>query len=60
MAFPTPYQGDFKKECVSPTLQRMAIAIALAEITARDSGVSKSRTFIRNLNKFLRDALSKP
>ncbi len=41
-------------------LQRMAIAIALAEITARDSGVSKSRTFIRNINKFLRDALSKP
>ena len=41
-------------------LQRMAIAIALAEITARDSGVSKSRTFIRNVNKFLRDALSKP
>ena len=41
-------------------LQRMAIAIALAEIAARDSGVSKSRTFIRNLNKFLRDALSKP
>ena len=41
-------------------LQRMAIAIGLAEITARDSGVSKSRTFIRNINKFLRDALSKP
>ena len=41
-------------------LQRMAIAIALAEITARDSGVSKTRTFIRNINKFLRDALSKP
>ena len=41
-------------------LQRLAIAIALAEITARDSGVSKTRTFIRNINKFLRDALSKP
>ena len=41
-------------------LQRMAIAIALAEITARDSGVRKTKTFIRNINKFLRDALSKP
>ena len=41
-------------------LQRLAIAIALAEITARDSGVRKTRTFIRNINKFLRDALSKP
>ncbi|MYB94501.1 ATP-binding protein [Candidatus Poribacteria bacterium] len=41
-------------------LQRLAIAIALAEITARDSGVKKTRTFIRNINKFLQDALSKP
>lgn len=41
-------------------LQRVAIAIALAEITARDSGVKKTRTFIRNINKFLQDALSKP
>ena len=41
-------------------LQRIAIAIALAEITARDSGVRKTKTFIRNINKFLRDALSKP
>ena len=41
-------------------LQRMAIAIALAEITARDSGVRKTKTFIRNINKLLREALSKP
>lgn len=41
-------------------LQRLAIAIALSEITARDSGLKKTRTFIRNINKFLRDALSKP
>ena len=41
-------------------LQRLATAIALAEITARDSGVKKTRTFIRNINKFLREALSKP
>ena len=41
-------------------LQRMAIAIALAEITTRDSGVRKTKTFIRNINKLLREALSKP
>ena len=41
-------------------LQRVAIAIALSEITSRDSGVRKTRTFIRNINKFLREALSKP
>ena len=41
-------------------LQRVAIAIALSEITARDSGVRKTKTFIRNINKFLREALSKP
>ena len=41
-------------------LQRVAIAIALSEITSRDSGIRKTRTFIRNINKFLREALSKP
>lgn len=41
-------------------LQRMAIALALAEITARDSGVRMTKTFIRNINKLLREALSKP
>ena len=41
-------------------LQRVAIAIALSEITSRDSGIKKTRTFIRNINKFLREALSKP
>ena len=40
-------------------LQRIAIAIALAEITARDSGVRMAGTFRRNINKLLRDALSK-
>ena len=41
-------------------LQRIAIAIALAEITARDSGILMAGTFRRNINKLLRDALSKP
>ena len=40
-------------------LQRIAIAIALAEITARDSGIRMAGTFRRNINKLLRDALSK-
>ena len=41
-------------------LQRVAIAIALAEITARDSGIHMAGTFRRNINRLLRDALSKP
>ena len=41
-------------------LQRIAIAIALSEIIARDSGIRMAGTFRRNINKLLRDALSKP
>ena len=41
-------------------LQRIAIAIALAEITTRESGVPKAGTFRRNINNLLRNALSKP
>ena len=41
-------------------LQRMAIAIGLAEIMARDSGIKMTGTFRRYINKLLRDALSKP
>ena len=51
--------GGTEATQIEPLL-RMAIAIALAEITARDSGVKKTKTFIRNINKFLRHALSKP
>lgn len=51
--------GGMETSQIEP-LQRMAIAIALAEITARDSGVKKTKTFIRNINRLLRDALSKP
>ncbi len=40
-------------------LQRIAVAIVLAEITARESGVRGANTFRRNINEILRDALSK-
>ena len=40
-------------------LQRIAIAIALAEIMARDSGVKMVGTFRRYINELLRGALSK-
>ncbi len=41
-------------------LLRVASAIVLAEITARESGVKQVGTVRRNINQFLRDALSKP
>ena len=40
-------------------LQRLAIAIALAEIMARDSGMKMVGTFRRYINELLRGALSK-
>jgi Histidine kinase-, DNA gyrase B-, and HSP90-like ATPase len=41
-------------------LLRVAIAICLAETTARDSGVKAAGTIRRNINQLLRDALSQP
>ena len=41
-------------------LQRVAIAIALAEITARDTGIPMAGTFRKTINELLRDALWKP
>lgn len=41
-------------------LLRVASAIVLAEITARESGVKQAGTLRRNINQILRDALSKP
>ncbi|HEV2990575.1 MAG TPA: ATP-binding protein [Candidatus Angelobacter sp.] len=41
-------------------LARVAAAIGLAEITARDSGVPQYGTIRRNMNQLLREALSKP
>jgi hypothetical protein len=41
-------------------LQRVAAALALAELTARDAGVPQYGTIRRNVNQLLREALSKP
>lgn len=41
-------------------LERVAAALALAEITARDAGVPQYGTIRRNVNQLLREALSKP
>jgi hypothetical protein len=41
-------------------LARVAAALGLAEITARDAGVPQYGTIRRNLNQLLRDAFSKP
>ena len=41
-------------------LLRVAAAIAVAEVLARDAGVRKAGTVRRNFNDILRDALSEP
>jgi hypothetical protein len=41
-------------------LLRVAAALAVAEVVARDSGVRKAGTVRRNVNDILRDALSEP
>ncbi|WP_163268312.1 ATP-binding protein [Chelativorans alearense] len=41
-------------------LLRVAAAIAVAEVLARDAGVRKAGTVRRNVNDILRDALSEP
>jgi Histidine kinase-, DNA gyrase B-, and HSP90-like ATPase len=41
-------------------LVRIAAALALAEVLARDSGVKQAGTVVRNVNELLRDALSEP
>ncbi len=41
-------------------LLRVAVAIVLAELTARNSGVKMAGTIRRNINELLRNALSKP
>jgi len=45
-------------ECIEPLI-RIAAALALAEIVARDSGVRGAGTLRRNINKYLRDVLSR-
>lgn len=41
-------------------LLRIAAALALAEVRARDGGLKKAGTIRRNVNQLLREALSKP
>jgi hypothetical protein len=41
-------------------LLRVAIAIVLSEVTAREAGVRGAGTLRRNINEMLRDALAKP
>jgi hypothetical protein len=49
--------GGTQVEQIEP-LQRVAVAIVLSEITARESGVRDAGTFRRNINDLLRNALS--
>jgi hypothetical protein len=51
--------GGTQQEQIEPLL-RVAAAIALAQTTARASGVKQAGVVLRNVNEFLRDALSKP
>lgn len=51
--------GGISVDRIEP-LQRLAVAIVLSEITARESGVKSAGTFRRNINELLRDALATP
>jgi hypothetical protein len=51
--------GGTDPDRIEPLL-RVAAGLALAETSARASGVRLAGTIRRNLNEFLRDALSKP
>lgn len=51
--------GGVSQDQIEPLL-RVAAAIGLAEITARESGVKLAGEIRRNINELLRDALSKP
>lgn len=51
--------GGAELEQIEPLL-RVAAGLGLAETTARISGVQRAGTIVRNLNEFLREALSKP
>jgi hypothetical protein len=43
-----------------PALIRIAVGFAIAEATARATGVDRAGTIRRNLNQLLREALSAP
>jgi len=51
--------GGMDVDQIEPLL-RVAVAIVVAQITAREAGVRLTDTFRRNINEILRDALSKP
>lgn len=51
--------GGTDAASIEPLL-RIAAAIGLAETAARDSGVTMSGTFRRNINELLKNALSNP
>ncbi|MFL5627192.1 MAG: ATP-binding protein [Ktedonobacteraceae bacterium] len=51
--------GGTESSQIEPLL-RVAVAIVLAEMTARDSGVRQAGAIRRNINELLRVALSKP
>ena len=62
MALAHPFMQRFCRAESSEieALERVAAALALAEISARDAGVPQYGTIRRNVNQLLRDALSKP
>ena len=51
--------GGVDAETIEPLL-RVAVAICLAEITSRESGVRHASTVRRNINDLLRNALAQP
>jgi Histidine kinase-, DNA gyrase B-, and HSP90-like ATPase len=51
--------GGVESSRIEPLL-RIAVAIVLAEVTARSSGVRQAGALRRNINELLRTALSKP
>jgi hypothetical protein len=62
LALVHPFMERFagaSQEEIEPLL-RVAAAIALAEVTARESGIKLAGTFRKNINELLRDAFSKP
>lgn len=62
MALAHPFMerfGGSEAEDIEPLL-RLAVALALAEMAAYDSGVESASTVRRNVNELLRHALSRP
>ena len=60
LAHPFMIQFGGRNPAQIEPLLRLAVAIILAQITAREAGVKLTDTFRRNINEILKDALSKP